>query len=331
MKARSFIFPVLLILLFAACCLALLAGSSGMKIGQAVSAIFGSHSTFMDMTIIRQIRLPRMLLALSSGMALAVCGCTFQGLLRNPLADSYTLGISGGAAFGATLMIVLGLQSIHIFFTPIGAFAGALLSASFVYLASSKRGFSVSSLILSGVILSFVFSSLILLLMAFAEPEKMRTAVFWLMGDLSNADPFTAGPVALFLLAGSIVLSFFGQALNVMALGEEKSSHLGLDPSQLKRVLFIIASLVTGMTVAFTGMIGFVGLVIPHFMRRFVGPDHRFLLPASGLAGAVFLLFCDTIARTVASPVELPVGVVTGLAGGLFFLTWLLRSRDGTI
>jgi len=246
-------------------------------------------------------------------------------MLRNPLAEPYTLGVSGGAAFGATVGIIAGFGGNVV---TLFAFAGALSTISVVYVIAMRKRFSTAALILGGVVLSFVFSSAVLLVFALVRAERMQGALLWLMGDLSSVEPS-----ALFLVIPSVGIGFlilfgFSRELNLLCLGEEKAAQLGVELEKVKKVLFLTTSLVTGVSVAVTGIIGFVGLIVPHFMRRLSGPDNRFLLPAAALGGAVFLAISDSIARAAVAPMELPVGVITGIAGGIFFLSFLMRSRE---
>lgn len=274
--------------------------------------------------IIWRIRFPRIILGLLIGAGLASSGAVLQGLLRNPLAEPYTLGLSGGAALGATLGIILGFGAVWL---PCFAFAGALLCIFTVYKIASKKRFSIPTLILGGVILTFLFSSCVMLIFAVSKAEMVHSAILWLMGDLSSAQASLIKMAAPFILVGIGLLMTFSRDLNILTLGEEKAIHLGVDAERVRRLLFIASSLITGTCVAVSGIIGFVGLVIPHFMRKLSGPDHRTLIPLSALSGAAFLVVCDTLARTVISPIELPVGVITGIFGGLFFLTFLLRAK----
>jgi iron complex transport system permease protein len=328
MKRAIIIFSILLLALLCSAAVSLLAGSAAITPAQLLNALLHPHTGDTVTTIVWHIRLTRTAMAIITGIGLAGCGCVFQGILRNPLADPYTLGVSGGAAFGATLAIASGIAAAGMFFLPAAAFAGALFCVSLVYAAASRRSFSQSSLILGGVVLGFVFSSMVLLIIALADAQKVQSTVLWLMGDLATANGTMVALTGVCVLAGIAALSFFASDLNILTLGEEKAMHLGLEPAKLKKILFAVASLVTGAVVAATGIIGFVGLIIPHAVRRFTGPDHRVLLPASALAGAAFLLICDTIARTIIAPTELPVGVITGLTGGIFFLGYLMTSRN---
>jgi iron complex transport system permease protein len=281
--------------------------------------------------IVWNFRFPRVLLALLVGGGLAASGCVFQGMLRNPLADPYTLGISGGAALGASLAIIAGLgSSMGAVVVPVFAFAGALLSISLVYAAARRRHFTAVALILGGIILNFFFSSLVYMLFAFARSSEIHGAMNWLMGDLGAAQGTTMVPTAAMVGAGFAVFFYFGRDLNALALGDEKASNLGTSPERTRKILFFAASLVTGACVASAGVIGFVGLLLPHMLRPFTGPDHRALLPASLMGGGIFLCLSDLLARAVPSSIafpEFPVGVVTGILGGLFLLVLLFSGR----
>jgi iron complex transport system permease protein len=285
----------------------------------------GAHS------IVWSLRFPRVVLALLVGGGLAASGTVFQGMLRNPLADPYTLGISGGAALGAGLAIVAGLgRALGALVLPVFAFAGALLSVSLVYLAASRRHFSPVALILGGVVLNFFFASLVYLLFAFAESGEIHATVNWLMGDLGAAGGEIIVPAAAMILAGFGAFAVFARDINALSLGDEKARNLGSHPVRTRRWLFAAASLVTGACVAAAGIIGFVGLLLPHLLRPLTGPDHRLLLPASLLGGAAFLTLSDLFARSVPPSIqfpEFPVGVVTGILGGLFLLVLLFTGK----
>lgn len=303
-------------------------GGSKMKAAEVFYGILHPWDANSSSTIIWHIRFPRIILGILVGMGLASSGCVFQGMLRNPLADPYTLGISGGAAFGATVGIISGLTNINVLFMPVCAFIGTLLCILLVYFISSRKNFSLSSLILSGVILGFFFSSFVLLIYAVSDAQKIHSTILWLMGDLSSPETSLLKVISIFILAGIALLLLFGQELNLLALGDEKAFNLGVETTSVKKSLFIVSSFVTAACVSASGIIGFVGLIIPHVMRRIVGPNHQILIPASALGGAIFLVLCDTVARTIMAPVELPVGVITGFLGGIFFLIFLLKSHD---
>ncbi|MHC4599941.1 MAG: FecCD family ABC transporter permease [Planctomycetota bacterium] len=322
MKGKALLFVVLVFLCVSAAAAALLLGR-GLPPGPSLDALVSPGGEDLSATIVWKLRLPRLLLGLLVGSALAGAGCIFQGMLRNPLADPFTLGISGGGALGHTALVVI-FTSASPYLEPAAAFLGALGAAVLVYAAASRARFTEAGLVLTGVILSFFFSSLVYLLFAFARPDQAHRALLRLMGDLSGAGPSlltaAAVPVAL-SLAG---LWVFSRDLNALTLGDEKARSLGVAPLRTRKILFALASLGTGAAVAVSGIIGFVGLMVPHFLRPFTGPDHRILLPASILGGAAFLAWADTLARWGRN---LPVGVITGLLGGLFMLGLLGRRR----
>lgn len=323
-KKRISTFFFLLALLGFSFVLANLAGGSELKISKALYYLFHPRASGMERDIIWQIRFPRVVLGLLVGAGLASCGVVFQGLLRNPLAEPYTLGVSGGAALGLTIGVVLVASG---FYLPLFSIAGALISIFIVYAIASKRQFSNPVLILGGVILSFLFSSFIFLIFSISKAEDVHGILLWLIGDLSSTETQLIKIVPFIIFPGIAFLLIFSRDLNILTLGEEKALHLGVNSKQIKKLLFVIASLITGACVAVSGIIGFVGLLIPHFMRRFIGVDHRFLLPASCIAGASFLVLCDALARIIIQPLELPVGVITGVFGGIFFLSFLLKSK----
>ena len=304
--------------------LSFLFGATNFSFKSIIHTLFhpGTKSTLQ--TIIWQIRLPRIILGIFVGAGLASCGATFQGVLRNPLAESYTLGVSGGAALGATLGIVFGASGLY---SALFAFLGSLLSISLVYVIANKKHFSNTTLILGGVILSFLFSSLVLLILAVSRSEKVHSAILWLMGDLSSAPNSLVTLIPFIVLPAIIVLVIFGRDINILTLGEEKATHLGLNVGVIRKLIFAVASFITAVCVSCAGIIGFVGLIIPHFMRFIFGPSHRINIATSAIAGAGFLILSDTIARTIIRPIELPVGVITGIFGGIFFLFILLKSK----
>jgi iron complex transport system permease protein len=238
------------------------------------------------------------------------------------------LGTSGGAALGATLGIVIGSSEIlGPYRLSLYAFVGAAMSISLVYIVASRGAFSIHTMILGGVILSFLFSSLVLLIFALVQVEKIHSVLRWLMGDLSTAENSLIPVVAIIILGGILLLSIWGRKIDILTLGDEKAISLGIVPNSTRKGIFILVSLIVGVCVSATGIIGFVGLIIPHFMRWTFSPGHRALIPASALAGSIYLCLSDTLARTIIHPIELPVGVVTGIIGGLFFLGILVSSR----
>ena len=280
--------------------------------------------------ILWQVRVPRVLLAFMVGGSLAAVGASLQALLRNPLADPYVIGISSGAALGAAVAILfgVGLSVFGLSVLPFCAFLGALVSLFIVYrIAVSYRSFSIHTLLLGGVVLNAIFSALILFLTSLADPYKASGMYAWLMGSLTGPDFQTVIVLAVYLVLGVGVLVSQGRSLNLLTLGEEAARSLGVEVERVKRVIFAASALLTGSVVAFSGLIGFVGLIVPHAVRLVFGADHRLLLIASGIVGGTFLMVADTVARTLLSPTEIPVGVVTALVGGPIFLYLLVQQR----
>lgn len=288
----------------------------------------GSNGNNYDV-IVWQLRMPRVLLGACVGYALGLCGAVMQGVFRNPLAEPYLLGIAGGSTAGAALVITLGLGHLTLLL-PVGAFGGGVLAMTLVYSIAHTRVLRLSNttLILAGVAVGSIFASVTSFLMFFSPQEQLQQVIFWLMGSLASANWKPLGGLAALIVVGSLVLLGRGRELNAMALGDDMAQHLGIHPLALKRLLLLVATLLTSATVAFSGTIGFVGLIVPHATRLMIGPDHRWLLPVSGMAGAVFLVLCDLLARTVMRPLELPVGLVTALFGAPFFLYLLKSYRD---
>ncbi|MCC7442867.1 MAG: iron ABC transporter permease [Bdellovibrionales bacterium] len=282
----------------------------------------------LDPELIVQLRLPRALLAAAVGAGLAVAGAALQALFANPLCEPYTLGISSGSALGAVLGGALGLAADY---GGVGltAFAGALVFAAVLQLLGSRGGFPTSSLLLAGVMLGFLGSSLVALWMALADAAGIQGALFWLLGDLSRAR--LQGAVLTWAAVGLLISTLWSRwrGLDALLLGEEDARALGIDVPALRKRVLISASLLVGFCVSSAGMIGFVGLVVPHFIRRFAGSLHSSLIPLSALWGAAVLMAADLGARLAASPYELPVGVVTALFGAPLFL-WVLTRARGT-
>lgn len=276
--------------------------------------------------IVLQLRLPRVTVAGLVGAALATSGATFQALLRNPLAEPYILGVSGGAAVGAVIAIVTGLGALYTWSVPLAAFLGALGAILLVLRIAASVGQALDTrvLLLGGVVVGAFFNAVILLMLTLSDAESFRSAIFWMMGSFVGSDWPGAALFIAYALPAILVLIALARPLNLMAIGEETAAHLGASVERVKLIAYAVASLLAAAAVAIAGVIGFVGLVIPHVVRLAWGNDHRFLLPASALLGAGFLALADTLARTAAAPTELPVGVVTAFVGVPFFV-WLLR------
>ena len=295
----------------------------------------GSDRGKMD--ILWKIRLPRVSMALLAGAALATSGLAFQAMFRNPLAEPFTLGVASGASLGAALSIHLGWDAIVLLWIPGAswfAFAGTVAATLLIYgLTRLKRGFSVATMLLAGVAVSFFFSSVILFVQYLSDFTQTFRMLRWVMGGLERVvgfpDVLTVFP---FVVTGTLIVLYLTHELNLITTGEDLAASRGVEVNRTKIVLFFAVSLMVGAVVAACGPIGFVGLMAPHICRLLVGPDHRYLTPATLLFGAAFLVACDTLARTVMPPAELPVGILTSLLGGPFFL-WLLlcRSPQGEI
>jgi iron complex transport system permease protein len=286
----------------------------------------------MEYGVLTFIRIPRTLLGFAIGGGLSLAGAILQGIYRNPLVEPYTLGISGGASLGITFAIVAGLHLLNILFLPLAGFIGAFVTIFLVYTLSVRSGtLSINRMLLIGVMISFIASSLMMFLMSITDPNNIHGIVFWIMGSLNESNPVMIGGIVLLSVVCLLVSYLFVVPLNALRLGEEKARHLGINANATIRILFIITSLLTGACIAVAGVIGFVGLVIPHIVRLWVGTDYRIMLITSFLSGSVFLILCDVVARTIISPHELPIGVITGIVGGIVFIVLLSRSQKKTL
>ncbi|MBA7509875.1 Hemin transport system permease protein HmuU [subsurface metagenome] len=279
--------------------------------------------------ILLKVRLPRILLACMVGGALAVSGVVLQALLRNPLADPYILGVSSGSALGAIIAILLGLNITigALPLIPLFGFVGGLLTILFVYhISKIHRKISIQTMLLVGVVTGAILAAIIMFITSMAGPHKVQGIIFWLMGSLSSQEYPMVVIVSLYVIVGILILLYYARSLNLLVLGEESATQLGLEVERTKKIAFIGASLITGAAVSVSGLIGFVGILIPHLMRMIIGSDHRLLLPAAGLFGSIYLILADTLARTLMAPTEIPVGVITAICGGPFFI-YLLRKK----
>lgn len=282
--------------------------------------------------ILLNIRLPRIFLAGLIGAALSVAGATYQGLFRNPLADPYLIGAAQGAALGAVIGFLLPIEFNALGFgvIPVLAFSGAIISVAVVYiLARVGKTVPVTTLILAGVALGALWGSISSYLIIISG-DKIHGIIFWVMGSFSLSEWSEVGVVLPYIAVGVIVILLYSRSLNVMQLDEEQAKQLGINVERTKLILLAAATLITAAAVSFVGTIGFVGIIVPHAVRLIWGPDHRFLLPLSILSGAIFLILADLIARTVMSPTEIPIGIITAICGVPFFL-YLLRRRKGII
>jgi iron complex transport system permease protein len=325
--SRRLLAVLLLLAVVGALLLSLAIGHVELSPLQILEALRGQGDP-IHQQILLEIRLPRALLGLLVGGGLALSGSVFQSLLRNPLAEPYILGISGGSAAGAVLVLALGLTSLSSAFLPAAAFGGALLAILLVFrvAASTDRRLDVRVLLLAGVVVGSFFTAVIALILSVSKAQTVRSAVLWMMGSLAGATWSNVVVAAAYTLPSAIALLGLARALNLMAVGEETASYLGTDVERVKRTAYGVASLMTAAGVAVAGIIGFVGLIVPHALRLLVGSDQRVLLPLSFLAGATFLTLADLGARMVLDPTEIPIGVITAFLGVPLFLVLLRRS-----
>ncbi|KAB7623428.1 iron ABC transporter permease [Alkalilimnicola sp. S0819] len=315
--------PLLALLALLSLLIALTAGSVSIAAGELWAALNGSAQDLTSQVLL-ELRLPRALTAFVTGGLLALAGALMQVLLRNPLADPYILGVSGGASVAALLVLLLGLGGLWL---PLASFGGAMGAMLLVFVLSHGRGgWTNSRLLLTGVVLAAGWGALISFLLAVSPDTSLRGMLFWLMGDLGNA----TGPGwgALALGAGLAIALPLARPLNLLARGELQAQLLGVPLKQLRLLLFLLASLLTAVAVSLAGSIGFIGLVIPHLLRLLVGSDHRLLLPACVLAGGSLLVLADTLARTLLAPEQLPVGVLSAMIGVPLFLFLLRRGSS---
>jgi iron complex transport system permease protein len=325
---------ILVILLPVVALLSMTVGTVSISWYDALRAVVGSSSTSQIDTILFDIRLPRILLAIFVGAVLASTGAVMQGLFRNPLADPSLIGVSSGASVGASLMIVTaggfiqGGALVGLSLVSIGAFVGGFTATLLVYrLATSGMGTSVTTMLLAGIAIGALAGALNSLLSYFSDNDMLREISLWQMGNLSGASWLKVtimGAVAVLLMG---LFPRDSRALNALLLGESEARHLGINVQRVKRRLIVLTALGVGVSVAVAGLVGFVGLIMPHIIRLMIGPDHRWLIPASGLAGAILLVLADSLARVVVIPAELPTGILTALLGAPFFVALLLQQR----
>ncbi|WP_426238759.1 FecCD family ABC transporter permease [Pararhizobium sp. DWP1-1-3] len=319
----------------------IMTGAADASLGNVLRWLVGMEGaeqalSVRDRIIILDIRLPRAVLGLLVGASLAVSGAVMQGLFRNPLADPGLVGVSSGASLGAVLLIVLGssffgpLFAIFGFYAlPVAAFIGGLITTLLLYKIATRSGqTSVATMLLAGIALGALAGAVTGVLIFIADDKQLRDLTFWGLGSLAGANwmkILSAGPIILVSLA---VVPFLARGLNALTLGEAAAFHMGIPVQRLKNIAIVSVAASTGASVAVSGGIGFVGIVVPHVLRMLIGPDHRYLLPASALLGGTLLIFADMIARTIVPPAELPIGIITAFAGAPFFLWILLRGRS---
>ena len=328
---------LLVVALFATIIICICLGTVYIPPGRVLSILIGNTEGIppTEVVIIQQVRLPRILMAGVVGACLSIAGVALQGIFKNPMASPSVIGISQGAAFGASLTIVLGFTLAQgDFAIPVSAFLFAMLTLFLVYMLGKVEGaLPTTTLLLAGIAVGAFFSALVSLLQILAAQGStgtMERVVFWMMGSLAMANWSQFWIVLAFLVPGFLLLFAFSRDLNAMIVGETHATSLGVDPKTTTKIMLFGSALVTGAAVAFTGVIAFVGLIVPHIMRMLIGPDNRILFPASLFAGAIFLILTDTVARTIMAPQELPVGIITALMGGPFFLYLLRRKREAT-
>ena len=293
--------------------------------------IFGFDASNIKQDIFWRIRVPRVIIAFIVGSALAIGGMTFQAMFRNSLATPFTLGVSSGAAFGAALYVKLGIifSFVGIAGQTLFAFAGALLSIIIIYsLSKIKKGFTVGTMLLAGVAINFFFSSFILFIQFMSDFTHSFRIIRWLMGGfeiLGYSEIYNTLP---FIITGTLIIIAFSTELNLLTLGEDIAISRGVNVSKVKNILFVATSLMIGAVISVVGPIGFVGMMIPHITRLIIGSDHRYLVLLNIFFGGTFLVLCDTLSRTLIAPAEIPVGVITALLGGPFFIWLLIKSSN---
>ncbi len=331
MRRKTWLFLILPLITLAVMLLCVCVGSVGIPLESTVRILLGQESAGSTLgSILLKVRLPRVLCVALEGASLSLCGAAMQGLLRNPLADGSTLGVSSGASLGAAAAILLG--SALPGFSTYGTMGMAMLFA-FISLVlilvlawTLDHSMSTNSIILIGVIFSMFVTAIMSLLITFSG-EKLRTITFWTMGSLASSSYSSALILLIALLVGGCILISCSTALNAFSLGEQQAQHLGVHVKGVKLTVMITVSMLIGVCVSIGGGIGFVGLVTPHMLRMMCGPDHHTLLPASIFGGAIFLLLCDLAARTIFSPIELPIGVITSIIGAVVFVIIFARTK----
>ena len=325
---------VLVILLPVAGLVSMTVGTVNISLLDAFNAALGHSNSLQIESILFDIRLPRILLAVFVGAVLASTGAVMQGLFRNPLADPSLIGVSSGASVGASLMIVTaggfiqGGALVGLSLVAVGAFIGGFAATLLVYrLATSGIGTSVTTMLLAGIAIGALAGALNSLLTYFSDNDMLRQISLWQMGNLSGASWLKVGIMGAVAILLMLLFPRDSRALNALLLGESEARHLGIDVQQVKRRLIVLTALGVGVSVALAGLVGFVGLIMPHIVRLAIGPDHRWLVPASALAGATLLVIADSLARIVVIPAELPTGILTALLGAPFFVALLLQQR----
>ena len=308
-------------------CFLIIALYLALSFGTIFINIFDYFSLDPLMREIIKMRILRAIMAFTVGGALSVAGAGYQAVLRNPLAEPFILGISGGASIGAAAAIILGITSTSFLALPLSAFVGAIVVLFIVMIMSGGKGMEYSNnIILSGVILSTICGSALMFIFSFLDMAELNSVTWWLLGNLEPENWNLLILTLMIVFAGTLILFLYGKEVNAICMGEEMSYYLGISPRKLAIIILGIASLLTASVVAISGIIGFVGLIIPHMLRRFIGADHRLLFPFALVYGGIFLVICDTISKTVLHPQILPTGIVTAAVGGPIFL-WILNRK----
>ncbi|PRR81621.1 FecCD family ABC transporter permease [Clostridium vincentii] len=338
-KKRKTLFITLLLVYIILAVVATSLGAATIKPYTVLTGILGkipflgqyinSNVSETDSLIIFMVRMPRIIMASLVGIGLSVVGASFQSLFKNPMADPYVLGISSGAALGAVLAMVLNIPSsgASLSIVTISAFIGAVVTTILVYNIAQVRGrVTTTNLLLAGCAVSFLMSSMISIIMVFNQ-QDVNKIVFWMMGSFNASSWKNICIVAPIILIGTIVIYFYYKDFNLMLTGEDNAKSLGTDTEKIKKIIILLSSMIVAVSVSFSGIIGFVGFLVPHMIRIVFGPNNKALIPLSAIGGATFLLFSDTIARTIAAPAELPVGSVTALIGAPYFIYLLIKMK----
>lgn len=333
-KARQLLLPTLVAISAALLLASIAIGGVKVEFGQLLHVLAGNSENQMHNAIIWEIRLPRLILAFIVGAGLSISGAAMQAIFRNPLADPGLIGVSSGAVLGAVLVIVLGntvlsgfVAQFGLFALPVGAFLGCAGVCLFIYRLSSGQGtFSVISILLAGIAVNAIVGSITGVLTYLSNDQELRDMTFWSMGSLAGNSWSLIIPSLLAICIAIAFMLKLAVPLNLYLLGENQAKHLGISVTKLKKQVFLFTAVAVGSSVAICGMIGFVGFIVPHLLRMVIGPDHRYLLPASIVFGGFLMTLADLIARTIVMPSEVPIGLITSAIGGPFFLAVLLKS-----
>lgn len=323
---------ILLLIFLVITIISLRVGPSKIDFRDILNIILGDISyNEISYSILIKVRLPRIILAAFVGAALSVSGVVLQAILHNPLSEPYISGISGGAAIGGILAILFNLDNFLPYFSviPLCSFLSSIITTSILYIIFNNYfKMSTIAIILLGVIVNTFSSAVILFITSIIDSNKLQQIIFWLIGNISSVEFHTLLFIGIFLLIGIIMLYYISYDLNIINLGEEIAVQTGVEVNRIKKIAFLASSILTGSVISISGMIGFIGLAVPHILRFIIGYDHRLLIPASAISGAIFLIISDTIARTIIAPSEIPVGVITALIGCPIFIWLLIRNLN---